>query len=238
MPLASPPIKQRSPGSIRSEQATSRAMRSNRSSFPGPSRTDSRKHRSYASHNLGTKSTSRTTRRSYVDAKNPTYSKELKAVAVSFAVAGVFAVVVAHVLIDQTQFRIDSMQSSLSKAQQEQTSLQYNLSELEAPQRIVTAAEGLGMVPPAQVTYLTPVPIGTAVPLPVSSRIAQSLVTSSSNFSAGQSNHTIANSPSVPGKSKANSMSNPNSPKSEFRTHTTSPTTSPTKSAGSRAKAR
>lgn len=87
--------------------------------------------------------------------------------AAALAVAGLFAVVVSHVVIDEKQFAIDSMQQKVAAEKARQTALEYQLYQLEAPQRVIAAAQSLGMVVPASVTYLVPVtlqsPGGTQV---------------------------------------------------------------------------
>ncbi len=80
----------------------------------------------------------------------------LRRVAACTLVFGLFAVVISHIVIDQLQFRIDALQSQSAAISSKVVRLRYNEAQLEAPQRIIASAEKMGMVSPAQVTYLTP----------------------------------------------------------------------------------
>jgi cell division protein FtsL len=74
-----------------------------------------------------------------------------------FVIALLFAAVGMHVVLAQNQFRLDRLdnQAALQQARYQQLRLQYD--QLSSPQRIIGTAEGrLGMVPPAQVTFLDP----------------------------------------------------------------------------------
>jgi cell division protein FtsL len=74
-----------------------------------------------------------------------------------------FGVVVFHVLLTQNQFRLDKLQEQSLEHQAEYDRLRLQVAELESPDRIVAAAQVLGMVTPPKVTYLTPtVEPGTA----------------------------------------------------------------------------
>ena len=89
-------------------------------------------------------------------------------VAVSAALAGIamvfLALVTLHVLIAENQFRLDQLQQQASAQQERYEKLQLEVAELEAPARIVSAAEGpLGMRQPGSVTYLA-APLTTATP--------------------------------------------------------------------------
>jgi cell division protein FtsL len=71
----------------------------------------------------------------------------------------VFGVVVAHVLLIQGQFELDSLQRASTAKQAEYDRLRLQVAELESPNRIVaTAQERLGMVSPPTITYLAPSP--------------------------------------------------------------------------------
>ena len=81
-------------------------------------------------------------------------------VVVLLAVAGVGAVllalVAAHVVITQNQFRLEALQARAEVQQERYERLRLHVAELEAPERIVAAAqERLGMVPPPGITYLS-----------------------------------------------------------------------------------
>jgi cell division protein FtsL len=89
-------------------------------------------------------------------------------IVVSAAIAGVavvfLALVTMHVLIAENQFRLDQLQQQASVQQERYEKLRLEVAELEAPARIVSAAEGpLGMRQPASVTYV-PAPPTTATP--------------------------------------------------------------------------
>jgi len=89
-------------------------------------------------------------------------------VVVSAAFAGIamvfLALVTLHVLIAENQFRLDQLQQQASAQQERYEKLRLEVAELEAPARIVSAAEGpLGMRQPGSVTYL-PAPPTTATP--------------------------------------------------------------------------
>lgn len=73
----------------------------------------------------------------------------------AFAIA--FALVVAQTALVQGQQRLDRLDERVVEATRRQQELRLQVAELESPARIVAAATNeLGMVPPADVTYLTP----------------------------------------------------------------------------------
>lgn len=90
----------------------------------------------------------------------PKLSRRRRVVVTTASLVGVttlFGVAACHVLIAQTQFRLARMQTEAAEAESRYDRLRFELAELESPARIVAAAqERLGMVPPPQVTYLTP----------------------------------------------------------------------------------
>ncbi len=68
-----------------------------------------------------------------------------------------FALVYLHVVLAQRQFRIDRLNTEVSKAQTSYQNLRLEVAQLDSPQQIVSTAEGrLGMVQPSKVLYLTP----------------------------------------------------------------------------------
>jgi cell division protein FtsL len=94
-------------------------------------------------------------------------------VLVVLGVAGVgvvlLSLVAAHVVITQNQFRLEGLQARAEVEQERYERLRLHVAELEAPARIVAAAqERLGMVPPPGITYLsaTGVRSGTVVEQP------------------------------------------------------------------------
>lgn len=81
--------------------------------------------------------------------------------------AALFGVVAFHVVLTQNQLDIQHLQSEADAASVKQQQLRLQVAQLESPERVVDAAQKLGMVPPATVHYLSP--NGTAAPLkPVS----------------------------------------------------------------------
>lgn len=70
--------------------------------------------------------------------------------------AVLLSVVAAHVVITQNQFRLEGLQARAEAEQERYERLRLRVAELEAPSRIVAAAqERLGMVPPPGITYLS-----------------------------------------------------------------------------------
>lgn len=81
----------------------------------------------------------------------------LVATAVLIGGALLFALVAAHVVLTQNQFRLERMQRQAAEQQARYERLRAQVAELESPGRIVAAAQQrLGMVPPSSVKYLTP----------------------------------------------------------------------------------
>jgi cell division protein FtsL len=79
-------------------------------------------------------------------------------VVLSILVIGVaiaFALVYLHVVGAQRQFGLDRLNQKVTVQEQRYDRLRLQVAQLEAPGRIISAAEGkLGMVEPASVTYL------------------------------------------------------------------------------------
>lgn len=67
-----------------------------------------------------------------------------------------FAVAVAQTVLVQEQMRLDDLDSKLTTEQARYQELRTAVAELESPERVVTAAEELGMVSPADLVYLQP----------------------------------------------------------------------------------
>ena len=75
----------------------------------------------------------------------------------TFIAVVVFGLVGLHVMLAQNQFRLDRINSQTAAEEARYQRLRLEVDQLESPSRIVATAEGkLGMVPPANVTYLTP----------------------------------------------------------------------------------
>ncbi len=74
------------------------------------------------------------------------------------------ALVYFHVVLAQRQFTVDHLQTQVEQAQSTYQQRRLEVAQEGSPEHIVSMAEGqLGMVAPAQVTYLTPA-AGTTVP--------------------------------------------------------------------------
>ncbi len=162
-----------------------RAVRESRMRVIEPS---TRKKRGTPAIRVPARSTAR--RPAEVVSRSPWQSTAVRTAAIAVAVAGIFMVVVAHVVIDQKQFRIDAMQEQVANAQARQTTLQFRLAQLEAPQKIIASAEALGMVTPSQVTYLVPVAMS-----PVTPRAAAGVQPSPSSTSTSPSGSARARAP-------------------------------------------
>lgn len=80
---------------------------------------------------------------------------------------GLFGLVAFHVILTEGQLQLDSLQARAQAQQERYDRNRLALAELEAPGRIVAVAqERLGMVPPPDITYLSP----TGVKVGASSR--------------------------------------------------------------------
>ncbi len=83
---------------------------------------------------------------------------------VGFVAAALFAVAAGQAIVAAHQVELDQAQKSLSAAVARDQNLEFTLSKLESPARIVEIAEGrYGMVVPQAVVYLAPVNPGPTV---------------------------------------------------------------------------
>ena len=82
--------------------------------------------------------------------------RQLVAAAAIIAALCLFGVVVFHVLLTQNQFRLDKLQEQSLERQAEYDRLRLQVAELESPDRVIAAAQVLGMVSAPKVTYLAP----------------------------------------------------------------------------------
>jgi cell division protein FtsL len=82
--------------------------------------------------------------------------------------AALFSVVAFHVVLTQNQLDIQHLRAEADAASVRQQQLRLQVAQLESPERVVDAAQNLGMVPPATVRYLSP--NGTATPPPTAPR--------------------------------------------------------------------
>ena len=78
--------------------------------------------------------------------------------------AVLFGVVAFHVVLTQNQLDIQHLSSEADAASVKQQQLRLQAAQLESPERVVNAAQKLGMVPPATVRYLSPDGAPTAKP--------------------------------------------------------------------------
>ena len=70
-------------------------------------------------------------------------------------VVTIFGAAIFHVLLIQSEFRLDQLNNEAAKEQARYESLRLDVAQLSAPDRIVaTAQQRLGMVVPPQVAYL------------------------------------------------------------------------------------
>lgn len=97
--------------------------------------------------------------------RGPTPDRHLRLALLTTAVLTVgtiFGATAFHVLLVQSQFRLDRLQDRAAAEQQRYEELRLEVARLSAPERIVaTAAERLGMVEPPEVAYL-PAPAPSA----------------------------------------------------------------------------
>ncbi len=83
---------------------------------------------------------------------------------IGFVAVALFAVAAGQALVAVHQVELDRAQQSLSAAVERDQNLEFTLSKLESPARIVEIAEGrYGMVVPQAVIYLAPVNPGPTV---------------------------------------------------------------------------
>jgi cell division protein FtsL len=67
-----------------------------------------------------------------------------------------FLVAVSHAVLIEGQVRLDEIDKDVAAEQAEFEDLRLELADLESPARIQAAAADMGMVPPAETTWLTP----------------------------------------------------------------------------------
>jgi hypothetical protein len=67
-----------------------------------------------------------------------------------------FLVAVSHAVLIEGQVRLDELDKDVAAEQAEYEDRRLELADLESPDRIQAAAAGMGMVPPAETTWLTP----------------------------------------------------------------------------------
>jgi cell division protein FtsL len=81
-------------------------------------------------------------------------------------VGTIFGAAIFHVLLIQSEFRLDHLNKEAAKEKTRYEKLRLDVAQLSAPERIVaTAQQRLGMVVPPQVAYLmAPAPTDAATP--------------------------------------------------------------------------
>lgn len=80
------------------------------------------------------------------------------------ACAVLFGLVAFHVVLTQGQLQLDELRARAAEAQQRYDRYRLEVAELESPERIVSVAqERLGMVPPPEITYLSPTGVKAGV---------------------------------------------------------------------------
>jgi hypothetical protein len=80
--------------------------------------------------------------------------------------AALFGVVAFHVVLTQSQLNLQQLRSKAEAGSVHQQQLRLQAAQLESPERVVSDAQRLGMVPPATVRYLSPTPAGAPLPPP------------------------------------------------------------------------
>jgi type II secretory pathway pseudopilin PulG len=88
--------------------------------------------------------------------------------AVVLVVGSLLAVVVGDTLVAQGQVRLADIQQAITSAQTAQKSMQTEVAELAAPDRVVAQGIALGLTAPAQVVNLPEVPLNVPLPAPAS----------------------------------------------------------------------
>ncbi len=107
--------------------------------------------------------------------------------AVSVIVGSLLAVVVGDTLVAQDQVRLARLQSAIGSAQAAQKTMQTEVAQLAAPDRVVQQGIALGLTAPAQVVNLPEVPLNVALPVPDTTPVATSAPASARSGAAGRS---------------------------------------------------
>ena len=93
----------------------------------------------------------------YVSARTRRKRARLLVVLTGMAItAALFGVVAFHVVLTQNQLDIQHLRAEADAGSVKQQQLRLQVAQLESPERVVDAAQKLGMVPPATVRYLSP----------------------------------------------------------------------------------
>jgi hypothetical protein len=87
-------------------------------------------------------------------------------------VGSLLFVVVGDALVAQGQVRLSNLQGAITAAQATQKSMQTEVAQLAAPDRVVAQGIALGLTAPAQVVNLPQVPLDVPLPVPQTSPVA------------------------------------------------------------------
>ena len=92
------------------------------------------------------------------------------AITVALVGCGLFGLVAFHVVLTQQQLRLDTLEQKVEQQRARYDRQRMQVATLESPERIVARAqERIGMVPPPEVTYLSPSGLKSNGPLASSS---------------------------------------------------------------------
>lgn len=95
-----------------------------------------------------------------VDVKEAARHRRRRSIAwlgLALLTTGLLAVVISHVILSQQHYELEQLEREATASQRRYDQLRLEVARLEAPERIVdVATRRLGMVMPAEVTYLTP----------------------------------------------------------------------------------
>ncbi len=86
--------------------------------------------------------------------------------AAGLVVGSLLAVVVGDAMVAQDQVRLADIQSSIATQQATQKTMQTEVAQLAAPDRVVAQGIALGLTAPAQVLNLPEVPLNVPLPAP------------------------------------------------------------------------
>jgi len=89
--------------------------------------------------------------------------------AVALVVGSLLFVVVGDAMVAQDQVRLSNLQGAIASAQATQKSMQIEVAQLAAPDRVVAQGIALGLTAPAQVVNLPQVPLDVPLPVPQTS---------------------------------------------------------------------
>jgi hypothetical protein len=84
-------------------------------------------------------------------------------------VGSLLFVVVGDAMVAQDQVRLSNLQGAIASAQATQKSMQTEVAQLAAPDRVVAQGIALGLTAPAQVVNLPQVPLDVPLPVPQTS---------------------------------------------------------------------